>query len=189
MEKTLKLSLAALAMIVFCGLGVAPAEAQYSENYKLMKAIKDGDYYSARAAILSGAQVNARDDHDVPYVCIVADKGDTDMLNIMLDQGANPDLARRDGENPLMIAAAKGNSAMVGVLLAHKADPNEQDKNGETALIKAARLGNRDIVEKLIAAKADIDHQDYTGKSALGYAMDNRRQRVVQVLKKAGATD
>lgn len=88
-----------------------------------------------------------------------------------------------------MIAAEKGNADMASYLLHFKADPNEQDRNGETALIKAARIGNQDIVQKLIDAKAELDHQDYTGKSALGYARDNRRTRVADILTKAGATD
>ena len=189
MEKTAKFSLLALVLVAFCGAFSGSADAQYSKGYKLMKAIKDGDYYAAKAAILTGAQVNGRDDHETPYICLAADKDDASMVYILLDQGANPDLARRDGENALMIAAEKGNADMVGYLLHFKADPNEQDRNGETALIKAARIGNRDIVQKLIDAKAEIDHQDYTGKSALGYATDNRRMRVANILKKAGATD
>ena len=189
MEKTAKFSLLVLVLVAFCGAFSGSADAQYSKGFKLMKAIKDGDYYAAKAAILTGAQVNGRDDHETPYICLAADKDDASMVYILLEQGANPDLARRDGENALMIAAEKGNADMASYLLHFKADPNEQDRNGETALIKAARIGDRDIVQKLIDAKAELDHQDYTGKSALGYARDNRRTRVVDILTKAGATD
>ena len=189
MEKTAKLSLAALALVVWCGFSSAPAEAQYSESYKLMKAIQDGDYYAAKSAILNGAQVNGRNDHGIPYICLAADKGDRDMVYILLDQGANPNLTRRDGETALMIAADHNFVDMANTLLYFKADVNEVDRNGETALIKAARLGNREIVMKLIDAQAELDHQDYTGKSALNYALDNRRTRVADDLKKAGASD
>jgi uncharacterized protein len=189
MEKTAKLSLAALALVAWCGFSAAPAEAQYSQSYKLMKAINDGDYYAGKAAILNGAQVNGRTDHGVPYLCLAADKGDSGMVYILLDQGANPNLARPDGETALMIAAEHGYIDMASTLLAQKADPDITDRNGETALIKAARIGNRDIVTKLIDAKADLNHQDYTGKSALSYALDNRRTRVADDLKKAGATE
>ena len=189
MAKTAKFSLLVLVLVAFCGAFSGSADAQYSKGFKLMKAIKDGDYYAAKAAILTGAQVNGRDEHDTPYLCLAAAKDDASMVYILLEQGANPDLARRDGENALMIAAEKGNADMTSYLLNFKADPNEQDRNGETALIKAARIGDRDIVQKLIDAKAELDHQDYTGKSALGYATDNRRMRVANILKKAGATD
>jgi ankyrin repeat protein len=189
MEKSTKLSAIALAMIVFCGFLAAPAGAQYSENYKLKKAIGEGNQYDARAAILGGAQVNSRDEHDVPFIVMAANKGDATMVYIMLDQGGNPDLAGRDGKTPLMIAADHGYDDMAKVLISYKADVNKQDRNGETALIKAARAGDREIVEDLIKAKANLDLQDYTGKSALGYAIDNRRTRVVDDLKKAGATE
>lgn len=189
MEKRAKFTLLALAMIVIGGFGAAPAHAQYSQSYKLMKAIEDGDYYAAKAAILNGGQVNGRNDHGIPYICLAAAKGDRDMVYILLDQGANPDLARRDGDTALMIAAEHGYVDMATTILAHMPDVDAVDRNGETALIKAARLGNREIVTKLIAAKADLDHQDYTGKSALGYALDNRRTRVAKDLTKAGATD
>ncbi len=189
MKKTVKFSLIALFLVAFCGAFSGSADAQYSKGFKLMKAINDGDYYAAKSAILTGAQVNGRDDHDTPYICLAAAKGDANMVYILLEQGANPDLQRRDGENALMLAAEKGDADMTSYLLYYKADPNEQDRNGETALIKAARIGARDVVQKLIDAKADIDHQDYTGKSALGYATDNRKTRVADILKKAGATD
>ena len=189
MEKTAKFSLIVFVLVAFCGAFSGSADAQYSKGYKLLKAINDGDYYAAKAAILTGAQVNGRDDHDTPYICIAAAKDDANMVYILLDQGANPDIARRDGENALMIAAEKGNADMVKYLLYYKADPNEVDRNGETALIKAARIGDRDIVQKLVDAKADLEHQDYTGKTALEYAVDNRRTRAADVLKKAGATD
>jgi uncharacterized protein len=189
MEKSAKLSTIALVLIVFCGLLAAPGHAQFSMNYKLKKAIDEGNQYDAKAAILGGAQVNSRDEHGVPYIVLAANKGDASMVYVMLDQGGNPDLAARDGKTPLMVAAEHGYDDMAKVLISYKADVNKQDRNGETALIKASRLGDREIVEDLIAAKADLDQQDYTGKSALGYAIDNRRQRVVEDLKKAGATE
>lgn len=189
MEKSAKLSAIALALVVFCGLLAAPAFAQFSMNYKLKKAIDENNQYDAKAAILGGAQVNSRDEHGVPYIVLAANKGNASMVYMMLDQGGNPDLAARDGKTPLMVAAEHGYDDMAKVLIAYKADVNKQDRNGETALIKAARIGDREIVDELIAAMAKVDQQDYTGKSALGYARDNRQTRVVEDLKKAGATD
>ena len=189
MEKFVKLSKLTLSLVVFFAIAASPAFAQYTPNTKLKKAINESNQYDAKAAVLSGAQPNTRDQHGVPFLCLAAAKGDSGVVYILLDGGANPDMAAGGGKTALMIATENGNTDIVKVLLHFKADVNELDRNGETALIKAARLGERDIVDLLIDAKADLNHEDYTGKSALGYAMDNRKMSVANDLKKAGATE
>ncbi len=190
MEKLAKLAVISLSLVVFLAISASVAFAQYTPTSKLKKAIGESNQYDVKAAILSGAQANTRDQHGVPFICLAARKGDSGVVYILLDNGgANPDMAGRDGKTALIIATENGDTDTVKVLLHFKADVNEQDRNGETALIKAARLGERDIVDLLIEAKADLNHQDYTGKTALGYANDNRKMRVANDLKKAGATE
>lgn len=180
--------LACAMAILFAG--ATDVAAQFSATFDLHKAVKDGDYYAARNAIVKGANVNARDDYGVPLIYVAAESGNAGMVYLLVDAGANPDLTdRKTSTTALMTAAQRNNSDMAKMLIQRKANLDKEDKSGETALIKASRLGHEDIVRMLIDAGADLDHQDYTGRSALRYAEDGRKRRVVDLLRQAGASD
>ena len=63
------------------------------------------------------------------------------MVELLLENGAQPDLQDRGGQTPLSRAANKGNERMVELLLEHGAHPNLEDKDGQTPLTRAFHVG------------------------------------------------
>jgi Ankyrin repeats (many copies) len=61
--------------------------------------------------------------------------GNTDVINLLLDRGANVDVKERDsGATALMMAASIGRTDAVALLLRRGADPALRDHAGRTAL-------------------------------------------------------
>jgi ankyrin repeat protein len=59
------------------------------------------------------------------------------MVELLLENGAQPDLQDRGGQTPLSRAANKGNERMVELLLEHGAHPDLGNQNGQTPLSEA----------------------------------------------------
>jgi ankyrin repeat protein len=60
---------------------------------------------------------------------------------VLLDAGANPNLANRDGLTPLMYAAGQGRLELVRLLLAHGADVTAKALDGKHGLAGCDRGG------------------------------------------------
>lgn len=76
---------------------------------------------------------------------------------LLLDRGANPDVANTKGESPLMLAAGNGNEKIVRLLLKKEAKVDLKTGAGETAMSFAQRSGNASIVSLLTAKGAKPD--------------------------------
>jgi ankyrin repeat protein len=65
-----------------------------------------------------------------------------DAVRLLLDRGANPDLAAGPGSPPpLILAAGDTDPTFVNLLLAHGADPSVEDESGVTPLARAVSAG------------------------------------------------
>ena len=83
-------------------------------------------------------------------------------LKILLNHGADPNLASPYGDTPLTAAAAAyGGLALVQQLLDHHADPNKPDDGGLPPL--AHSPGNMEIRAALLKAGANEDYQRLAG--------------------------
>ncbi len=93
------------------------------------------------------------------------------MVSLLLDHGADPNLAGINKTTPLMYACLHPDEEIVAALLAHKADVNAQDKDGRSALFylmnRASDPNALPVAKQLLAAGADANLKDDTGQSAL----------------------
>jgi ankyrin repeat protein len=109
--------------------------------------------------------------------------GDTTVMRLLLDHGADPDLATHGGTTPLMAASGVGwvvqqtyTESMPSLLeairicLAHKADVNAVNSMGLTAVLGAANKGANDIIKLLVANGARLDAVDKHGRDAYSWA-------------------
>jgi ankyrin repeat protein len=111
-----------------------------------------------------------------------ARSADLELMRLLLDKGANPKLANKDGLNALMLAAGvswadkiRGTDAealeAVKFCLAQGLDVNAATDKGDTALHGAAGRGVNAIVKYLVENGAKMDVKNKQGFTPLDIAM------------------
>ena len=110
------------------------------------------------------------------------------MVVILLEKGADPNIRDDDGWTALISAAENGHQRVVELLLEKQVDPNVQNcKNGRTALIQASQNGHYQVVEVLLKNGANPDIHDNDGGTTLILASLFGHYQVVEILLKNGA--
>jgi len=103
------------------------------------------------------------------------------FIDLLLANGADVNLAKKDGSTPLMLASEK-NIQTVKTLLEKGAKVNALSDNGTTALSFAAQMGRLDVLTALLDNGADIELDN----NLLITAVDKQKYQVVQKLLQLG---
>jgi ankyrin repeat protein len=115
---------------------------------------------------------------------VAARQGKRAAIQTLLDAGADPYRANRNGFNSLLLAASNPVAlrpfAFAGFDLNHPAG-----RQHITPLIHAARQGLADVVQFLLEAGADPERLDAQGLSAHDHAAANGHKRIAQMLREA----
>ncbi len=155
-----------------------------------------------KALIDHGANVNARTKEQPPlrrWIMPLSDiswvdftgqtpflraslSADLTVMHLLLDHGADPNIATFAGTTPMMAAAgvnwvggqtyseSKQFLEAVQLCLAHGANVNAVNSMGFTAIIGAANRGSNDIIELLVSKGARLDVKDAQGRTPLVWA-------------------
>jgi len=106
-----------------------------------------------------------------------------EVLQVLLEEGANPNALNKEGKPPLWYAADLGLPGNIArVLLEAGADKNWLDEQGTSPLWTAADHGNVEIVTILVKAGADRDQVNKRGVSPLQIAKYRDHPDVVESL-------
>jgi ankyrin repeat protein len=158
-----------------------------SKAKSLLAAIRAGSHRSA-AELLSRDKelVSARDRHGETPLMHAGVYSDAAMVKLLLDHGADVNLASREGATALMRAA--GDFAKVELLLAQGAKVDARSNMGRTPLLIAAAFpGNVKTVRLLLARGAKINDQDQLGDTCLTSASKRGDAEMAKALLEAGA--
>ena len=181
---------AMMTMIALALLVPGPAQAQFSDAYNFLKAVKDKDGEKVTDLIQKPGStvINSRDINSGENALhIVVARRDATWLSFLLAKGANPNLTDSDGNTPLMDAVQGRFEEGVQTLLANKAQVDKTNGSGETPLIRAVQLRDLGLVRLLVAQGANPDKRDsIAGMSARDYAArDNRTPGLIEALAAA----
>ena len=118
---------------------------------------------------------------------IAARQGHAALVSILLEAGADPDVADSEGWTPLRASAWGGHASAVQVLLERGALVDASDSEGRTALRAAAWAGHEEVVRALLNAGARVDGEDKQGRTPLIAAAYMGHADIVAALLDAGA--
>uniref|UniRef100_A0A6C0J433 Uncharacterized protein n=1 Tax=viral metagenome TaxID=1070528 RepID=A0A6C0J433_9ZZZZ len=107
--------------------------------------------------------------------------GHTEIVSMLLKNGADANTRDSSGRTALWTASANGHTEIVSMLLEKGADANTTDdsvQDGRTALWMASANGHTEIVSMLLKNGADRKTDDGTGRTALMMAMPEHRDIV-----------
>jgi len=119
-------------------------------------------------------------------------RNDTAEVKRLLNAGANPNEGRFvGGGTPIFFALMQHNREMAEAMIGKGADVKATDASGSTTLMWAVHDDAADVamVNKLIALGVDPAVKNKNGETALGWALRRGYTPVVEILKKAGASD
>ncbi len=164
-----------------------------SNDAPLFEALEKRDFTEMKKALKGslfrkGVDVNAPDEKGRPALCIAADRGDLEMIQFLLDEGADIE-AKYDGFTALMLATRKGSADIVKLLLERGADPNEPGLASSRALHFAlgTGTGTEEIVELLLSHGAEVDCRDSMDVTPLLDAASRGYDGIIPLLLARGA--
>lgn len=111
-----------------------------------------------------------------------------EMARLLLEYGADPNVATADGTTLLHEATARNLPALIDTLAKHKVDFNLRDNKGNAALHTAIAARNIELLDRLLDHGADPDLSDDRGWTVLDRLAEkkDRESPVVQRLIVAG---
>ncbi len=111
--------------------------------------------------------INFVDKHGYTALDLAVIHNSPEIVEILLENGANPNIKDKNGYTPLHRAVIRYSYKIVYLLLKYGADPNIKDKHGYTPLHRAVIEQDPKLVELLLKHKADPNIKDSHGFTPL----------------------
>ncbi len=103
--------------------------------------------------------VNLTNKKGVSPLIVASSRGDTELVSLLLQSGADVNVQDAKGRSALMSASKSGHPEVFSVLLQSGANVNKQNREGESSLMFASRNGHREIVSILLQSGANVNMQ------------------------------
>lgn len=157
----------------------------------LLAAVKANDFNAVRLAVESGADVNCQDrvrfqsclgtasiTYYSPLILSTMDSMQArfsrggrpkhlDIMNYLLEHGADPNLGGSSGTTALYLVSANGDLDAARLLLQADADPNNSASNSDSPLGRACYMGRFEVAKLLRAKGASINQPGELGAMPL----------------------
>jgi hypothetical protein len=146
----------------------------------LLEAVRKGDAVRVKALLAQGVDVNAKSPYGATGLFFAADRGNVEIVKILLDHGANVNVKDTFyGATALSWATEKDRWDVIKLLLGKGATAGADD-----VLTAAVEKGNAEIVKAVLERKDAIPAE--TLSIALATAMKDNHPEIAELLKQAG---
>ena len=138
---------------------------------------------SIETLIELGANVNAQrtDDKEAPLTLSSA-WNNFMAVYLLLNHGADANIAVANGYTPLHWAVMKGNQNLVKLFLKKNALINTQDAEGNSPLHTAVSKGFFDITKLLVKKGSNVNLQNKEGRTPLFLGVKNKHEQLIKLL-------
>ena len=131
--------------------------------------------------------IDSQDSHGTTALQLAAKHGHADVVQVLVESGAELDIRNNRGETALYWAARSGHKPIVELLLAKGADAMIEDSEGWTALDWAVIRGYSELAQLLLDRCYHIDPEYSGANRALILAAEAGTEMTVQMLLDLGA--
>ena len=130
------------------------------------RAARLGNYQDVLAALVQEENADAMSIQHFTPLMLAAREGHLCIVKLLLDRGANPNLAHPNGRTALHLASSTGHEEIVQSLLLGGAFINVISKRGDSPAIEAAHFNHVGVINILRFHQADMSHCDKQGRTA-----------------------
>jgi len=179
----------ALALVAPLAVGMQQGPCRYDLPF----AVNSNNEAHVRRALAEGADVNAAANYKrLTPLHLAAHRGHANIINLLLDAGAEIERCTRAGQSPLHLATAEAHEHATKALLARNANVDAHDAFDKRTPLHYA-VGNQTGFAAcaacvLLEADADLEARDGYNRMPLMYAMAQRyvRSHTIRALLEAG---
>ncbi|MBP7865222.1 MAG: ankyrin repeat domain-containing protein [Acidobacteria bacterium] len=150
-------------------------------------AADEGHANAVQILIQRGASVRTKDAEGLsPLLRVVNDRSKREVVHLLLEAGADPNVADKEG-TPALFLAMQAGAEMVQSLLDHGAKPDFRGRENDPALLAALRIGDDDLAKRLIDRGADVNFRAENGDTPITVAAKEAEAATVALLADLGA--
>jgi len=163
-----------------------PKEKIYNpqNQVNLTVAIADMDFQKVKKC-MGKVDINKKDNFGVSPLIHASEKGNKDIVNLLINNNADINIKDNYGNTPIIFA--HNNIEILKLFINAKANINIQGSNNVNTLMLSSEIGNENIVKLLIENNVQLNLQDKFKQTALFFASKNGHKDIVKLLIENGA--
>ncbi|MEJ7847412.1 MAG: ankyrin repeat domain-containing protein [Pyrinomonadaceae bacterium] len=151
-----------------------------SYEIPLFKAISQEDNETVKQLIISGFDVNKKDNDHRTALHVAVEHGNMEIVRFLLENGANVNIKTKEKLTPIwMIDDEETGTEIFQLLIEKGADVNVQNDQKETLLMLASENESVEAVKFLLQAGANLNLKDDDGETALQKAGSEEIRRLL----------
>lgn len=155
----------------------------YATSINIFDAARQGNLEAIDTYVTEDGNIQARNNEGYTPFILAAYYGNNQVLETLVDKGADPCAVDDKGSNALMGVAFRGHVETALWLLKNTpCDVNHQNYAGQTALMMSALFGNEQTIKVLLENGADPKIKDFQGNTALSLAQGQGLAHIVEIL-------
>lgn len=173
----------ALLALALCVLSLDATHAQ-SAGDSFFENVRSGNTGAVKQQLLLSFDPSIQNANGHTPLMFAVNNLDHDMIDLLLEFGADVNVKDDFGQTALMYASVKGDTSVVGRLIRKDADVNAANHKGKSSLTLASRETHYEVVKMLLFNEAEVNHQDNFGWSALHFAAFKETFPITDILLK-----